>query len=133
MKKVFLILFLPIFVLTSCKDNNKKNDQKTDEENIEVISGEFYYTDDAAIINAKDAIYGVIIDSMAQELAAKVEKIKQDEYDMVPVVIKGAVKPNPDKEGWEEVVEITKLINISKPKENNENTIEIDSEENLNI
>jgi len=36
---------------------------------------------------------------------------------MVPVVVKGIVKPNPLKNGWKKVVEIKEIVKISPVKE----------------
>jgi len=38
--------------------------------------------------------------------------MKKDQYDMVPVIIEGIIKPNPAKEGWEKVVEIKKIVKV---------------------
>jgi|SRR5690625_624495 len=139
MRKSLLVLTLIAFLFSGCK-NEKNQPEQSEEENIETITdedslekdgdsvliGDFIYSDGAAVINGKDFIYGIVIDSMAQVLAEKVEPVKEDPYDMVSVAIKGKIKPNPEEDGWDEVVEITKIINISKSKSNKE-TIEINS------
>lgn len=144
MRKSLLILTMIFLVFTACKneaqqskksDNIEQQDSTNQTEELQknsdgttVLIGDFIYTNEAAVINGKKFIYGVVLDSMAQELAKRVEPIKKDEYDMVPVVVKGKIKENPAKDGWDEVVEITKIINISKSKSNS-NAIEIDSEQ----
>lgn len=144
MKKSLLVLSLMALVFTGCKNENKQSknteeadtipqtEEKTskfiekDSDGNSVLIGDFIYSDDAAVINGKDFIYGIVLDSMATVLAEKVKPIKKDEYDMIPVAIKGKIKPNPNEDGWDEVVEITKIINISKSKSNKE-AIEINS------
>lgn len=144
MKKSLLVLSLITLVFTGCK-NEKKQQESSEAENTElpaeensteankvdsdgntVLIGDFIYSNEAAVINGKDFIYGIVLDSMARVLAEKVEPVKQDDYDMIPVAIKGKIQPNPNKDGWDEVVEITKIINISKSKSNKE-AIEINS------
>ena len=142
MKKHLLILSLILLVFTGCK-NEGKNQKNADQENTEVsteeenqknsdggqvLIGDFIYSDEAAVINGKKFIYGVELDSMARVLIEKVEPYKEDEYDMIPVAVKGKVKPNSNDDGWDEVVEITKIIKISKSKSNQE-AIEINSDQ----
>ncbi|HLS30114.1 MAG TPA: hypothetical protein VK021_04600 [Flavobacteriaceae bacterium] len=144
MKKSLFVLSLIALVFTGCKNEKKQSESTeeddtvapTEEKSTEIIKkdsdgntvliGDFIYSDGAAVINGKDFIYGIVLDSMANVLTEKVKPIKQDEYDMIPVAIKGKIKPNPKKDGWDEVVEITKIINISKSKSNKE-AIEINS------
>ncbi len=94
-------------MLFCCKTENKTNDPN-------LIRGEFILIDDAAVIKGKDFIYGVVIDEVTRELAKKVAPLQREEYDMVPVVIKGVIKPNPEQ-GWEEIVEIKEIIGVSAP------------------
>ena len=91
-----------------------KNETKTTEEDTDLIRGEFILIDNAAVIKGTDFIYGVVIDEVTLELAKKVKPLQREDYDMVPVVIKGIVKPNPT-EGWEQVVEIKEIIGVSEP------------------
>lgn len=106
MKQSFLLIAFSL-LLFCCK-----TDQKNTELNL--IRGEFILIDDAAVIKGKDFIYGVVINDLTQELAKKVAPLQREEYDMVPVVIKGIVKPNPEQ-GWEEIVEIKEIIGVSAP------------------
>lgn len=106
MKKV-IFLFVTGLLLTACKNN--QSDQSS-----ELLRGEFIYTNDAAVLKGDDFIYGVVIDDMTKKLSAKIKPLQREEYDMVPVVIKGIIKPNPG-EGWEQVVEIKEIIGVSEP------------------
>ncbi|MDY8135281.1 hypothetical protein [Aquimarina sp. 2201CG5-10] len=109
MKKLFILAVVSLIVL-SCK--NEKSENKNDDPDL--IRGEFILINDAAVIKGKDFIYGVEINDMTQELAEKAKPLQREEYDMVPVVVKGIIKPNPE-EGWEEIVEIKEIIGVSAP------------------
>ncbi|KAA1247276.1 hypothetical protein [Aquimarina sp. RZ0] len=109
MKKLTLLIVLS-FLVFSCK--NEKNQSSDVEPSI--IRGEFILIDDAGVIKGKDFIYGVVLDDMAKELNKKIKPLQREEYDMVPVVINGIIKPNP-KDGWPEVVEIKEIVGVSAP------------------
>ncbi|KZS39602.1 MULTISPECIES: hypothetical protein [Aquimarina] len=111
MKNVISLIVLSILVL-SCKNEKSKTSESDSEANL--IRGEFILIDGAAVIKGNDFIYGVVINDATKELAQKVEPLQREEYDMVPVVVKGVIKPNPDQ-GWEEIVEITEIIGVSAP------------------
>lgn len=96
-----------------------KNESKNGEVELEEVSGilteiqaEFIYIQDAAVLKGQSFIYGVVLDEKAKELAEKVKSYKKDQYDMVPVVVKGIVKPNPVKDGWKEIVEIKEILKV---------------------
>ncbi|WP_378186101.1 hypothetical protein ACE939_13395 [Aquimarina sp. W85] len=109
MKNLLLILFLST-ILFSCKQ--EKKEQIT--ENNVTVEGEFIYIADAAVIKGTDFIYGVELNEIMHTLAQKVAPLQREEYDMVPVVVKGIVKPNPE-EGWEEILEIKEIVEVKKP------------------
>ena len=120
--KNLLTLFLSSILLfiTSCKNDNKANDGTIE------IEAEFIYIQDAAVLKGQSFIYGVVLDDKAKELAEKVSPMKKDQYDMVPVVINGLIKPNPKKDGWKEVVEIKEILKVLPVKEeSNSNTINV--------
>lgn len=120
MKNLLTLIFSSILLFTSCK-----NEKKVNEDTIE-IEAEFIYIQDAAVLKGQSFIYGVVLDDKAKELAEKVSPMKKDQYDMVPVVINGLIKPNPKKDGWKEVVEIKEILKVSPVKEqDNSNTINV--------
>ncbi len=137
-RKLFAICLLSC-LFVACKSDKKEQKQpvqsqqeqstQIDNDGSTVLIGEFIYTPKAAVINGDDFIYGVVLDSMAKTLAQKVDTFKQGKYEMVPVVIKGKISPNPVKNGWDEVVKITKIIKISKPKQNTNSAIRINSDQ----
>ncbi|WP_200831884.1 hypothetical protein [Aquimarina sp. AU474] len=109
MKLSYLLIVLSLTIF-SCKSEKSEN-EKTESS---LIRGEFILIDDAAVIKGNGFIYGVVIDERTKELAKKVKPLQREEYDMVPVVIKGIIKSNPNQ-GWEEVVEIKEIIGVSAP------------------
>jgi len=124
MKKIILLLAF-ITTLYSCKNTEEKTISEDEVAPIETIadkkvvmfSGDFVYTADAAVIKGATFIYGVKLDSMATELANRVQPAKQSDYDMVPVVVSGEVNPKPEgQEGWDEILTIHEIITVgNKP------------------
>ena len=128
-KTLFLVAVSLSAVLFSCKNTEEKadtseNDPKITEQSdsYTMYRGEFIYLDDGAVLKGSNFIYGVVIDEKAKELADQVKPVKQDEFDMVAVIVKGVVSKNPDLpevgEGWEEVITIKEILVVSdKPAE----------------
>ncbi|WP_459210194.1 hypothetical protein [Aquimarina rhabdastrellae] len=110
MKKILLILLVSVITF-ACKNETKP---ASETEEGQVFRGEFIYTDNAAVLKGKDFLYGVQLDAKAKELANKTKPLQREEYDMVPVVIKGILKDNPN-EGWEKIVAITEIVGVSAP------------------
>lgn len=136
MKNILFVFFIAA-TLISCKNTEEKSEDmpataseettgETTQDSTEysgpnvqvgmpIYRGEFIFTGDAAVIKGKDFIYGVAIDTLAKELAAKVAPIKQDEFDMVPVVVQGILSKKPEgSDGWDEVLAIKNIISISR-------------------
>lgn len=121
MKYKFFLLLLITIGFTACGDEAK--DEVVEEQVAEVendsirrIEGEFIYLADAAVIKGKDFIYGVELDSLSLDLAQRVAPLKQDEFDMIPVVVIAKVIPNPGREGWDEILQIQEVVDISNPE-----------------
>lgn len=108
MKKLVLLTVLSL-VLFSCKQKNS-----SEENEVTLIRGEFILIDDAGVIKGKDFIYGVEINTMAKTLAKQIKPLQREDYDMVPVVVNGVIKPNPQK-GWEEIVDIKEIVGVTAP------------------
>ncbi len=111
MKKVF-VLFSVILVLASCKNNEESSVEAQE------IKADFIFLDDAAVLKGTDFIYGVNIDDKAKELAERVNPVKKEDFDMVPVVVMGVINKNERKEEgtimWEEIVTIKEIISVSE-------------------
>ena len=86
MKKSIFVLIL-MFVV-SCSQTPKKSTENPQ------FFGEFLYLSDAAVLNTGTEIYGVIIYEKMQELHDLCTPVKRDEYDMIPVYIKGIIEDN---------------------------------------
>lgn len=128
MKKILIALF-SVLVLISCKNNTESTSteetQETTTDTLEykgpqvsvrmpTYRGEFYLSEEAAVLKGKDFIYGVERDSMALALAERVAPVKVDEFDMVPVVVQGILsKKEEGAEGWDEVLTIKTIITVS--------------------
>ncbi len=122
MKKIILLILLSTFVF-SCKNTQEKKDANyekltvtvTEDSKIPIFQGEFIYLDNAAVLKGANFIYGVTIDDMAKELAEKVKLVKQDEFDMVPVIVRGIVANKPEgQEGWDEFITIKVIVSVSE-------------------
>ncbi|AWH73440.1 hypothetical protein DCS32_04475 [Dokdonia sp. Dokd-P16] len=112
MKKI-LFLLIASLVLVSC---NQKSTEDSSSTSYEVIEGEFIYLVDAAIIKGDSFIYGVALDDKMHELATIVKPLQRDEYDMVPVIIKGIINPKPtNEEGWDYIITIKEIVEVKAP------------------
>lgn len=128
MKIKFLVIFLSLYFISCNSNKENKNNEKEEIASPETTKfksyvGEFIKVDDAAILKGNDFIYGVVLDSVGLELASQAERLKYDEYDMIPVVVSGELIPNENKDGWEELIVIKQIIRLSEPKM--EDSIEI--------
>ena len=124
-----LVLFVAVF-MSSCKQETKEtpatsetsevtSTTTTSLSSIRKLEGEFYYNDEASVFKGKTFIYGVQRDAMAEKLAEQTKPNMRDQYDMIPVIIKGEVQKNPahvaGKEGWEEIVIIKEIVDVLEP------------------
>ena len=127
MKKVLVLLFcLSVFV--SCKQESKTTESTSTAQNKDaiVLKGEFVYFADAAVLQTKTDVYGVILNEKMHELDEQAKAYKKESTDMIPVEIVGILKPKPEGiEGWPFQIEITEIIKVSPPLAQDENTITI--------
>ena len=140
MKKVLFIVLIAM-AITSCKKDPKKDveskvisaddTEKTAKQSdgLTLLKGEFIYYADAAVLQTHREVYGVVIDEKMHELNKQVEPYKNEATDMVPVEIRGKIFPKPEnEEGWPFRLEIKEIINVSKPKPENNEVIKIGKE-----
>ena len=118
MKKITLLVALALLIF-SCKNTEEKDPKLVSNESsdskISVYQGEFIYLADAAVLKGSNFIYGVTLDEMSEELAKQVEPAKKEEFDMVPVIVKGIVSKKPEgQEGWDEILTIKEILSVSK-------------------
>lgn len=120
MKKITLLV--AIIVLTfSCKNTEHKPEETEKEPEVKELStsenmfqGEFIFVENAAVFKGTDFIYGVTLNDVAKDLASQVENVKNDAFDMVPVIVKGTISKKPkDQEGWDEILTITEIVKVS--------------------
>ena len=121
MKKTLLILCLSIAFISCKKDvkssNNKSAEiSQSDNNNLTSLRGQFIYYADAAVLQTKDKIYGIVINEKMHELDGLVQKFKSEDTDMVPVEVKGVLIPKPEnEEGWPYQLDIKEVVNIFRP------------------
>jgi hypothetical protein len=114
MNKIILLVFA--MTVLGCKNNSKNNNETT--VNTEIISGNYIFFDDAAVLQNDIDIYGVFLNDVVKELNKKAALLKTNETDMVNVKVKGIVSTKDDpKILWEKKLEIIEIINVSAAKE----------------
>jgi len=114
MRNSIFLIFVSLFIFSCKKDHSKSSEKKAN-----LIRGEFILIDGSGVIKGAEFIYGVVINDMAHQLNEKIKPLQREEYDMVPVVVNGVIKENPE-EGWPEVLEITEIISVTKPTHGHE-------------
>ena len=117
MKRYLSILSILILLLLSACGQEPQEDLEPTEsvavqDSLDIVRGEFIYLSDAAVLKGEDFIYGVHMDSISLDLAEKIEKYKKEDFDMVPVVVKGKIVTNPKNDGWDDIIEIRELMEI---------------------
>ena len=124
MKK--LLIFVFVISILGCKNNSKNSSETTDD--TEIITGNYIFFKDAAVLQNDVQIYGVILNDLAKELNKKAAPLKTNETDMVSVEVRGIIstKENP-KILWENKLEIVEIISISTAKET-ENILKLGTE-----
>ncbi|MEY8849599.1 hypothetical protein AB9K26_12335 [Psychroserpens sp. XS_ASV72] len=129
MKKSVIVLLVMI-VFTACKNEAKKiedTDLKTENtipENVKtakqndgltLFSGQFVYFADAAVLQTKNDVYGVIINEKMHELDSMAKPFKVDPTDYVTVQLRGKIIPKPkDEEGWPYRIDIKEIESVKK-------------------
>lgn len=106
--KKYSILFL-LALVAACTQTPKKSDVNPQ------FYGEFLYFADAAVLNTGTEIYGVLIDDNMHALHELCVPLKRDQYDMIPVYVKGVVQDNTAEEGWEQIIKITSIDSLVNP------------------
>lgn len=136
-----LVLFVFAIIFSGCK-TDKKNESVNEvistedpdrtpkqSDGLTLLKGDFIYYADAAVLQTHREVYGVIIDEKMHELNSKVEEYKTEATDMIPVEIRGKIVPKPEnEEGWPFRVEIKEILNVSKPKPEDNQVIKIGNE-----
>jgi hypothetical protein len=128
MKKVVLAMTILLSLsIVSCKNSDKNSETSEKGENntpkiiegkFKLYSGEYFYSKEGAVLKGSHFIYAVTMDDLAKELGAQIAPIKKEEYDMVPVVVKGLVEANPafarGEKVWEQIITIKEIVSVSE-------------------
>lgn len=133
MERNLFAILLSLVLVASCATDSREDEfpeqQQQVQDSIPTLRGEFMLLADQAVLKGEGFIYGVTIDSLAQELARRVEPLKENDFDMVPVVIKAKVSNNFGRQGWDEVVEIREILEIpDETLEVAQDSLELDSQ-----
>lgn len=121
MKKQLIALVTGMIILTSCGGDSREEEIETSQvqavtDSIPTITGEFIYLADAAVLKGRDFIYGVQLDSTAMDLVEKIKSYKRDDFDMIPITVKAKIIPNPQRNGWDEVIQIREVLELPEIK-----------------
>ena len=95
---------------------------------LENLTGEFLFYNNAAVLNTGTEIYGVVIDDKLHELHAQALTVQKDSFDMVQVYIKGVISENNDEEGWPQVVAVKVIDSVAPSAPLTNQMIEIRTE-----
>ncbi|WP_405200262.1 hypothetical protein [Christiangramia sp. LLG6405-1] len=117
MRRFFEIMIVAI-LLVSCQDDEQKelNPEPVTakvQDSLEVLQGDYVYVADAAVLRGENFVYGVKQDSIAMQLSEKVSDLKSDDFEMIPVRVRAKITPNPTLKGWDEIIEIREILEIS--------------------
>ncbi len=124
--KIALGIALCVSLLaTSCQDKSAKKvkPEGAVAENMgATVTGEYYYSEEGAVLKGASFIYAVAMDDMAKALGDQVAAVKNDVYDMVPVMVRGIVSRNPaldeGQQVWEQLITIKEIVSVgSQPAE----------------
>ncbi len=105
-------------LFVSCQDDEQKelNTEPVTsnvQDSLEVLQGDYVYVADAAVLRGENFVYGVKQDSVAMLLSEKVSDLKSDDFEMIPVRVRAKIMANPRLEGWDEIIEIKEILEIS--------------------
>ena len=118
MKKIVLLLMFSTLIF-SCKNSQEKNTENEETaiempENAKTYQGDFINSDGAMVLMGPNFIYGVNRNQISEELSNQVEAIKENDYDMVGVVVRGVVSQNSNSGSeWEEEITINQIVRVN--------------------
>ena len=114
---LYKILICIALISFSCDKKNSKpvlnNLVETKNNDQIIVSGEYIFYENAGVLQTNKKVYGIIINDKVIELNEKLSTIKKDEYDFVPVILKGKLhSKSENEEGWSVKLEITEIVEI---------------------
>jgi len=140
MKKLLTIVFVAS-VFTACK-NDAKTETTTDDvqneaasetekmerkdDGLKTMVGQFIYFADAAVLQTRNDIYGVVINDKMHELNEMAQSYKNEPTDYVTVQVRGQLIPKAEgEEGWPYKIDIKQIDNVKKYKSKENEVIKI--------
>lgn len=116
MKKIFLLVLLSAAIF-SCKNSEEKNTSEEmtsgSTENIQTFKGDFIDSDGALVLMGSNFIYGVKRNNVSEDLSKQVAAVKNNDFDMVGVVVKGTVSENTNTDSeWDELITIKEIVKV---------------------
>ncbi|WP_452225646.1 hypothetical protein [Lacinutrix chionoecetis] len=124
MKKVSVLLILCLSIFTACKNDSKQTEtstintnssEKTAKQNdgLTLLSGEFIYYADAAVLQVGNNVYGVVLNEKTKELNKKAQAYRKEATDGVHVQVRGKIIPKTEnEEGWPFKVDIKEIESV---------------------
>ncbi len=121
MKNKLLILLLSLFIFSACGGDSREEEvdqaiPAVAKDSLSIIEAEFIHLADAAVLKGRSFIYGVELDSVGRELVNRVEPLKRDEFEMIPVKVRAKIIKNPGQNGWDELVQIREILELPEKK-----------------
>lgn len=113
MKKFIFILSL-LFIFTAC-DNDEGTAppvvELTARDSIQIYTGNFISTENAAVLKGDQFIYQVVMDPVAISLRDSIKK-GMDAPAIRPVTVKGKVSLNKLQDGYSHIIEIIEILEL---------------------
>ncbi len=133
MKKTIALLLIALTII-ACKKDSKIEDNTSNSYNqndgLITLRGDFIYdaSQNAAVIQSANQIYGVVLDDNMRALEKKVSILKKKDTDMVPVTVRAKRIAKPEgEEGWPFRLEIKEIIKVEAPKPDADDVIKIEN------
>jgi hypothetical protein len=126
-------------LFVSCKNDNKEplnnaeNDMSTSysqNDGLITLKGDFIYdeTQNAAVIQTPNQIYGVVVDANMKALNKQVRGFKKEATDMIPVTVRAKKIAKLDsEEGWPFRLEIKQIIKVEAPHPSTNDIIKLEN------
>ena len=132
MKKLLLLSFCALIVLSCKNDSNSENTEASSksydqEDGLVTMRGDFIYFGDAAVLQTKNDIYGVVVDEVMHDLDKQVKPYKKEDTDMVPVTVRVKRYETNNPDTWKYRVEIKEILKIEAPDPNRSDVIKLEN------
>lgn len=117
-------------MVLSCKTDKKQTESnqevtKDRTDNELTLNGNFIYYDNAAVLQTREEIYGVIVDSMLLVLDNQANAFKKEATDMIAVKVRAKLSDKKDNTEWKKKIEILEVIEVLEPKPEDNQVIKL--------